>query len=811
MKEEILKRAMFAMPLSKEAQGTGIMSGFDMDEMEDQDENADMEEMPPMARTPQNPEILMNTLRGDMRSVDARYMELAQMVGEEAAMETPPEVLAMLMGQMGAQQGGIGALPQGQAMAPPGAQAPSGQAPGGQMPPPDQMGAPQPAPAMPQGGIPMPQGMESAPPFSQGAEAPQGYAYGGPVEPTMPDDYGMAPQGYAIGGLVRGAQFVGDKLGQYGSAANAALGRMFMTPQGISQPYLENLRGPGGRFTAEQVQRGGDLLQPTFTQGLREGATRLAEQYPRLSALAGPALGVGSGAAYVSGKGGVGNDGMGSSMAGQIPTDTREELIAAGQRPVTMKMDMNTMTQQRPGEAATPIPMAAPPAMAASAAAAGQETPVEAPATDDLGAFISEKLGAFDKRQKDTGVAGAIKEAVKEKSKVDRIRDARAEYEPLFAEILGDDKESAKINALLLLSEAGLKLAGTRKPTFAMALADAASGLPRGFAAIAAQERELGVKGKMAALQQAIGDVDAQDKYAQALKLQVLKGDYDLLKEQAKKGGQITEDGGAGMRVVKTKDGSFVGAGIVADDPTVKSAVQSRFTLRDTDNPFVENRGQAPTTMETDKGERIKLTNTLRSLDNSLSTLDNLKGVYTSAYGPGAWFSDKVNNLLVPVDPTGLVRPNFDTADASTRIATGMNSILKNIASANDAGRVAVQEQEWVRETAKGISDPTRFFADKELAAKQFGSTEAMLRNARQQVLTQLGFEGNDYVMRTPNTGTKNDPFTIPTDPDSQKTMFTFLGSTIGKLQDPRAVVHLRMPNGTVQQFNPTQLRALNQ
>ena len=34
MKEEILKRAMFAMPLSKEARNSGIMSGFDMDEME---------------------------------------------------------------------------------------------------------------------------------------------------------------------------------------------------------------------------------------------------------------------------------------------------------------------------------------------------------------------------------------------------------------------------------------------------------------------------------------------------------------------------------------------------------------------------------------------------------------------------------------------------------------------------------------------------------------------------------------------------------------------------------------------------------
>jgi hypothetical protein len=403
-------------------------------------------------------------------------------------------------------------------------------------------------------------------------------------------------------------------------------------------------------------------------------------------------------------------------------------------------------------------------------------------------------------------VAGAIKEAVKEKSKVDRIRDARAEYEPLFAEILGDDKESAKINALLLLSEAGLKLAGTRKPTFAMALADAASGLPRGFAAIAAQERELGVKGKMAALQQAIGDVDAQDKYAQALKLQVLKGDYDLLKEQAKKGGQITKDGGAGLRVVETKDGSFVSAGLEPNDPTLKSAVQSRFTLRDTDNPFVENRGQAPTSIETDKGERVKLTNTLRSLDNSLSTLDNLKGVYTSAYGPGAWFQDKVNNLWIPIAPDIARRPNFDVADASTRISTGMNSILKNIASANDSGRVAVQEQEWVRETAKGVSDPTKFFADKELAAKQFGSMEAMLRNSRQQVLTQLGYEGNDYVMRTPNTGTQNDPFIIPANPAERKIMYNFLGGTIGKLQDPRALVYVRDPDGVVKPFPPSAL-----
>lgn len=815
MKEEILKRAMFAMPLSKASRNSGIMSGFDMDQMEDsmdQDENAEMEDMPAMARTPQNPEILMNNLRGDMRSVDARYMELAQMVGEQAAQETPPEVLAMLQPQLAAQQGGIGALPQGQGMMPPGAQAAA----------PAQMGgapAPQqPGPAMPQGGIPMPQGMESAPPFSQGAEAPKGYAYGGLVNETAdapPTPDGMPPM-YAFAGAfvnpaMRAAQFLGDKAG----AANAALGRMFMQPS-MTQPFLENLRGPGGKFTAEQVQRGGDLLYPTFTSGLATGAARIADQYPRLSAAAGPALAA-LGLANAP-RGGQGEP-MGSDLASQIPTDTRAELEAAGSRPTALTLSLDkpftttapdryTITEGAP--AAPAAPPAAPQMTPANPADFGAET---APAGgDELGDFISQKLAAFDKRQGASGVAAGIKEAVKEKTKMDRIKEAQGEYLPLYQEILGTDKENAKTNALLLLAEAGFKLAGTRAPSVGMAIGQAFANVPKGFAAIAAQEQEMGMKAKLGSLQQAISDVDAQDKYAQAMKLQMLKGDYDLLKEQAKKGGTIVEDGGMGLRLTKTKDGgSYVGNGIDPNDPTVKSAVTSRFTLRDTDNPFVENRGQAPTTIETDKAERIKLGNTLRSLDNSLSTLDNLKGVYTSAYGPGAWFSDKVNNLLVPVDPTGAVRPNFDAADAATRVSTGMNSILKQIAAANDSGRVAVQEQEWARDTAKGISDPTRFFADKELAAKQFGSMEAMLRNARQQVLTQLGYEGNDYVMRTPNTGTKNDPFLIPADPEGQKTMFTFLGSTIGKLQDPRALVYLRLPNGKVDAFNPTQLRGLNQ
>ena len=96
MQDEVLKRPMFNKPMTKATRNSGIMAGFEEDDMEAMQPEEPEEQMSPMARTPQNPEILMNKLRGDMRSVDARVQELAQMVGDQAAQETPPEVLALL-------------------------------------------------------------------------------------------------------------------------------------------------------------------------------------------------------------------------------------------------------------------------------------------------------------------------------------------------------------------------------------------------------------------------------------------------------------------------------------------------------------------------------------------------------------------------------------------------------------------------------------------------------------------------------------------------------------------------------------------
>jgi hypothetical protein len=152
---KVFDRAMFKAENKPMKADSGIMQGFDEEGEIPEDEM--MEEV--SQRKPNSPEILMNNLRGDMRSVDARYQELADMVGEDVAMETPPEVLALLQAQLAQQSMGIGALPPDQGLSPPpmAAGAPP-------MPTPDMMGG------MPQPGA-MPQGPEG--------QMPQGFALGG--------------------------------------------------------------------------------------------------------------------------------------------------------------------------------------------------------------------------------------------------------------------------------------------------------------------------------------------------------------------------------------------------------------------------------------------------------------------------------------------------------------------------------------------------------------------------------------------------------------------------------------------------------
>ena len=503
-----------------------------------------------------------------------------------------------------------------------------------------------------------------------------------------------------------------------------------------------------------------------------------------------------------------GPSGPGTDLMSQIPTDTIEDKVANSvlNKPPILSMSLDqpftTTDPNRVKITTGPRPMPAVEAPAPESAAA-QMAAMEPVRPDEFGTLA--EVGDEKKSTQEF-----IKAAVKEKTRAERTKEGYAELAPLFQEILGSDKEDMKTNALLMLADAGFKMASSRQPTAAMAISEGFAGVPKGFMALLAQSKDRDLKIKSAALSQAFSDVQEQDKYAQQVKMKVLDGDFRLLLEQIKNGSGniISKDGGAGLRIAETKNGSFIDAKIDPSDPTVQTAVRSRFTLRDTDNPFVENRGEAPTAMETDKGERLKLTASLRALDDSLSRLDNLKGTYAQLYSPGTWFQDKINNILVPVTG-GLIRPDVNQAAAQQQLTAGLQDVMRGIATANDNGRVAVQEQKWVRDSNNNILFPVGFLENKELAAKGIEGLYTDAANARQRILTQLGYEKNDYVRRVASTGTQNDPFVIPQDPEQRQIMKNFLTSTIGRIQDPKATITLKMPDNTLRNVSPPDLLRL--
>jgi hypothetical protein len=184
MKSKVMDRPLFKGPAvpDDQVENVGIMQGFMDDEDDlmsmlgaDDDEEMDEDEgNQVMERSPRSPEILMNNLRGDMRSMDARVEELADLVGYNAAQETPEEVLMLLQPVLAKQ--GIGGLPAAGASP---AMPPQG------MPPPE-MGMP------PQG---MPPAMEPAAPGAAGIEALMG------AQAPSPAD--QAPIQMAEGGYVQ--------------------------------------------------------------------------------------------------------------------------------------------------------------------------------------------------------------------------------------------------------------------------------------------------------------------------------------------------------------------------------------------------------------------------------------------------------------------------------------------------------------------------------------------------------------------------------------------------------------------------------
>ena len=841
MKEDILKRAMFAMPLSKASRGSGIMAGFeeDINAMDEEDE------MPSMARTPQNPEILMNNLRGDMRSVDARYEELAQMVGDEAAMATPPEVMAMLMGQMG-QQAGIGALPQGAAMTPPpmpgappadpmAAAVPAAPA----APPP--AAAPAPAAPAPAAAPPaMPSGMGGAPPFPQGG-----------VSQTPPKPVGMAG-----GGLLRkGAQALENLIGRGATRADEVLGNYTMSPQPTLSPMMgldgrpvylhgrDSLKqspggaiapGEGTRFTAGQSLQ--DFRSPTFTGGLKQGVGEARSALEAFSPTAGRAVDV----AEKVVKGPVGKMALGAALS---QTDAAKRMFTTPA--ASANKDLAALVSQIP-TGSGPSPAGRP--------AEKEETIFGSPYSPGTSESLSRESRAneilaggsgdsfFDRASGDSAagsaapsgtstLADSIKKAVGKRSYSDRVKEGYAELQPLFAEFLGEDKEAAKGNALLLIADAAFKLAKPSR-TFAEGLAEAVSDLPRGFASISAQDRDRALKVKSAALSGAMERVGSEDKYEQAVKIAEARALADKLKqdrryahereietikganavnlkslEDALKAGQIqTSDAGVGLFEIKDGRGNFIRYAL--DDNALKPggplhAIATSPNSLNPDSPFVDNYGPAPGTLVQDKAQRLKIQQNIASDDRNLALLAQAKDVVSKVYGPKAFTYDLVNNILVPI---GVASPIVDVSDATLTLRNIFNQMGRE--SAGENGRVSNQGQQWARDTLKQLDNPTGFWQDASLAANAINNRDAAIRNERYASGSQLGVGTDNLVMKTVPLGIQNDPFVIPADPKKEAVMVNWLKANIGSRED-QSRVWVKLPGSQPVSLSPQQIRDL--
>jgi hypothetical protein len=256
MKEEVIQ-----MVDDDEIENVGIMSGF-MDELEELISEIDAEDLENskggdeadtaklMGRTPDSPEILMNNLRGDMRSVDARREELADLVGMREAEETPEGVLTLLQSVLAQQE----AAPPPMPMAPP---MPQGM-------PPEMMGMP------PQGMPPMPpQGMAPPP---MGIES---------VMPDMPGMYRGGPvQNFNQGSGAMGVTPANDAFAAYPSDVVEEAQRRVrhMVDGGMVQNYnqggvvqhfqdgSEEAVSSAGRFPAETVQGANAYIQQLLEQ-----------------------------------------------------------------------------------------------------------------------------------------------------------------------------------------------------------------------------------------------------------------------------------------------------------------------------------------------------------------------------------------------------------------------------------------------------------------------------------------------------------------------------------------------------------------
>jgi hypothetical protein len=793
MNSKVFERALFQAKNKPTKAKEGIMQGFD-DEIEDEEMESDemMEDL--SRRSPRSPEILMNNLRGDVRSVDARYQELADMLGDDVASETPPEVLAMLQSQFAAEQApaGIGALPPGQGMSPP------PMPPGAGAPMPTMMGGPEGGPPQPPE---MPPGMPM-PPTPPAGPAPQGFAEGGIA--SLPQSGALYEKGASYDGSDFQSGAILERQGRFGDSMLAHLtpqqhqllstmgGGSTTNPKtGLPEHFLASagplLQGIGQRASSVAQAAntfGGRLLNPVLTQPtLQQGRSTLGTFTPRTAEgleMTYPSLTQRLGAATEPARQAIANAPATAKMGAALAAIPGGAAVvnAMGGAPKAPGMPMRNDGSDVPvvitRDSAGNQVFAQPPVPEKPAAAA-ERTVVDEAMNPPTGPKSVEELVAQQQV------------APEEKKKLENRLDAyMQENLPVFEKYMGGDKEATQIQALLLLADAGLQYATTGARTPMMALANAAKGLPGGLGQLAAQETARKSQIAGAALTSGLQTLAAEDKAEALLR-------RELLKKAASSGEVIPTDLGAGLTLYRGKQGDDRGA--VIDPKVSDSFIQSTYTpqvIKDNkgtvvglSTPYARITGTTSQTINTDKGTRERLANEVGRQEAALRSIDTAIKDYTTAFGPGAFVTNLKNNTLVPVVP--FLNPDVIAEKKRTQILSSFNTAAKAIARTGDTGNIAVAEQ--TAATSLLGDKPGTFFSDPETALARMMAVRTDIANQRLTTAQQLGWVNQDIQLEVPNLGTKNDP--IPVDKLSYVTNLA--------RENPKGQVYIMTPKGVQQ------------
>jgi hypothetical protein len=692
MKKPVMRREMF-IAMAPKSGSKGIMSGFD-DEMEIEDYED---------RTPENLEIIANNLRGDIRSMDERYLELAQMVGE-SAFETPEEVVALMQSQMGQQQQ------------------------------PPQSAAP--APTQQPGGIAA-LGGATAP------QAPQGIMQG-VAGPTDQGPMEQPPVQMAHGGIVH-RQLGSPPTGEV-APGRRALGFMrFMEPGSIPDPRTMDPRSvPIPKVQVQQTPlmapsyagnaiRYGDM-SPQAAQFLQSGAARpgtLPQQIPLATRLStnvyeamrsAPGFAREVGRTMMSTPQGRAAAVIGTGVTAALPFLGGREQAPSDQPAVSEVPGVDAQGRYTPVPLPTPVrgktgdverDIGEPP-MRGKSGIPGVDVGVEDMVTSTTPAPVpTTTVPAPTKVAEKVEIAAPKARGFKE-----RVQDKI----DIYKDVLGDDKNMRQAQALFLLAEAALNVAGASGRSTAERLAKGLKGLPAGMGALGAEQAKQDLSVRAAAVSSVEQEMAAESKQATQLMLkmadlnaknadintmaQYLVDSANFSPDKAVQVAKLSKAGG----IKPNEAGEMVDfTGRVISSPYRLTDGDVGFLPADGSMPFVSvgKRSLVPATAKDRPALATELGNN-QSMVGAIERVMQLPG-FESMFGPLAKVQSGLTSVLTPFFGADAPFTNLPK-DVQKNVAMELRNELIQL-NARNTSRPSVWEQKQVE---KFVGDPNAILTSPE-------------------------------------------------------------------------------------------------